>query len=210
MHVMLRARPVRQPVEITLGLRQAVLIGCRAMLLAVFVRIETAIEFHDAHVHPLVQQQIDGLFGGVGARRVGVEIHQHPAGVALQRLHLLRGERSAATGHHGGKARRSHTDRIHVTLHQDHAVFLANGLLGAMQVVQHVALFIYRRFRRIQVLGFVVGSQRPPAKANDFARFVVDRKHQAVAETVVAGAVFALTDQAGLLHLPGGKAPLLE
>ena len=79
-----------------------------------------------------------------------------------------------------------------------------------MKIVKHKALFVYRRFGRIQILRFVAGIQRPPAKTNDFARFVVDREHEAVAKTIVEGAVFTLTYQAGLLRLLRGKAPLAE
>ena len=137
----------------------------------------------------------------VGPRRVRIEVHHDPLRVPLQSLNLLRRQRRAATRHHGREARRRDADRIHVAFHQDDPVLFADRLLGPMQVVKHVALLIYRRFRRIQVLGIILGRQRAPAKTDDLARFVVDGKHQAVAEAVVKAAVVALAHQPGLLQL---------
>jgi len=56
---------------------------------------------------------------------------------------------------------------------------------GFKQAVQFTPLAENRGFRRIQVFGFVV-AQHPPAKADAFALDVADRKHDPVAETVVA------------------------
>ena len=149
MDVVLLPRTVRQPVEIALGALQPLLVGRGAALLAVFVGIEIAVQFHNARVHAFFEQQIDGALGGVGARRIGIEIDNDPLRVALERLDLLRRQRRAAACHHRREAGRGDADRIHIAFHQNYAVFLANRLLCTMQVVKHAALLIYRRFRRI-------------------------------------------------------------
>src|SRR5690606_25646241 len=81
---------------------------------------------------------------------------------------------------------------------------------GLVKAVQLVTLVIHRRFRRVQVLGLLVG-QHPPAKADDPAAAVSDREDDAVAEAVILAlalrtvgprrAVFALDHQPGLDHV---------
>ena len=181
-----------------------------AALLAILVRIETAFQFHDAHVHTLVQQQVDGPLRRVRPRRIRIEIHYDLPGMPPQRLHLLRRQRRSATRHHLAHARRVDADRIHVPFHQYRPIRLPDAFLGPVQVVEHGALLIYRRFRGIQILGFVRRIERAPAEADHLPRFAVDRKHQPVAETVVEAAVFAPPQQTGVLQLLGGEPLLLQ
>ena len=89
-HVVLGARAVGQPVEVALGAVEALLVGLGAALLAVLVGVEVAIEFHDAHLHALGQQQVDGALGRIGARRVRIEVDGDAVRVAFDGLHLLR------------------------------------------------------------------------------------------------------------------------
>ena len=146
-HIVLGANPVGEPVEVALGAIEALMVGRGAALLAVLVGVEIAIEFHDAHLHALGQQQVDGAFGRIRARRIGIEIHRDAVRVPFDGLHLLRGERGAATGHDIAKARCRHADRVHITFHQDCAIVFAHAFLGAVQVVEHVALLIDAAFR---------------------------------------------------------------
>ena len=135
------------------------------------------------------------LLGRVGARGVGIEIHHDALGVALERAHLGVGERRAAAGHHVVDARRIDADHVHVAFHQHRVVGLAHRILGAMQIVQHVALAIERRFGRVQILGLFAGSQRAAAEADHFAGFVVDREHQPAAKAIEESAAFLALQQ---------------
>ena len=75
-----------------------------------------------------------------------------------------------------------------------------------MQIVQHVAFAIERGFGRVQILGLFAGSQRAAAEADHFAGFVVNRKHQPAAKTIVeAGALLPLGHQSGLFQLLGRR-----
>ena len=140
----------------------------------------------------------------------GSKLTDDPLRVALQHLHLLRGERGAATRHHRAESRGRHADRVHVAFHQDDAILFADRLPGAVQIVEHVALLVDQRFGRVQIFRIVLRRQRPAAVADDLSGLVVDREHQAVAETVVGAAVLALAHQPGLLHLRGREVALLE
>src|SRR5579883_73751 len=208
--IILASRAVRQPMKVALSAGEPFGVAGRAALLAVFIGVEAAIEREDAHLHAFGEQQVNRLLGGIGARRVGIEIDDDVGRELPDRLHVLCGQRRTAGCHDGGEARGGHTDRIHVAFDQDDAVLLAHALFRPVQIVEHVALLIYRRFRRVQVLGLIVGGQRASAEGDDAAAAVVDRKHQAVAEDLVGAAVVALAHQAGLFDQRGRELALLE
>src|ERR1700733_486752 len=71
-----------------------------------------------------------------------------------------------------------------------------------MQVVQHVALAIQRRFGRVQILRLFAGTQGAASESDHFSRLVVDGKHQAAAKTIIeAGGLLSLGDESRLLQL---------
>ena len=80
-----------------------------------------------------------------------------------------------------GDAGLGQRDHVHVALGQDERAPLARRALGAVEVVEQVALVEELGLGRVQVLGAGV-AQRPAAEAHDPAALVGDREHQAVAE----------------------------
>ena len=126
--------PVFEPVVIVLGAIHLGAIRIAAMLLAILIGIEAILEFHDAHKHALFQQQVDGSPGGGGAGFIRVEIHHDLVRVFPQCLHLWRGQRRSARGHHLAHARGEHADDVHVPFHQHRPVRPADGIFGPVQM----------------------------------------------------------------------------
>ena len=120
-------------------------------------------------MHGFIQQQLDRALGRVLTGCVGVEIHRDVAAVALQHPHLGIGQRRPATGDHLGNARGVDADRVHVAFHQNGAVPFADPLLGAMEVVQDVALLVHRSLGRVEILRIVLRFERTAAEPDCFA-----------------------------------------
>ena len=142
----------------------------------------------NAHVAILLQQKRQRPLRRRLPRRVGIVVHDDAPREPPQQLHLRLRQAGAATRHHVADPRPRHRDRIHIAFHQNRRVRLPYGFFGAIQVIEHGALDIDRRLRRIQILRQVV-SQRSPAERHHFARFVGDRENDAPAEAVVSAPV---------------------
>ena len=74
----------------------------------------------------------------------------------------------------------------------------ADGIAGTEQAVGLAALVKYGRFRRIQILGFTL-AENTATETNNPAAVVMDREHDALAETIVIAA-FILLDQHACLE----------
>ena len=102
---------------------------------------------------------------------------------------------------------------VHVALDHHDLVEIAVVLARLVQAVELLALVEHRGFRRVQVFGLVV-AQYAAAEGDDPAAAVADGEHDAVAEAVIAPAVFGVLDQqAGVDHgflLQGVGAQMLE
>ena len=107
-----------------------------------------------------------------------------------------------------GRAQRRHRvfdavlrqrDDVHVSLDHDHLPGGADRLARLEQPVELAPLGEQRRFRRVQVLGLAL-VENAAAEADHATAAVVDRKHDAVAKTVVALAAVAGDDQPGGFH----------
>ena len=106
------------------------------------------------------------------------------------------------------KTRRAHADDVNIALNRnDHALVMRRDP-GLVLVVKAGTLVKQRRFRRVQIFGRHVLVQSPPAKGDDAAAPVADRKHDAVAETVIGhGDVLAMDQHARLDHGFGAGVP---
>ncbi len=184
-HVELRPRPVGQPVKIRLRSRDSLSVCFRAVLLAVFVGIEPALELHNAHFHALVEKQFDRTLTRLRARRIRIEIQMQVERVPLHGPDLFHRKRRAARCNHLRHARLRRPDHIHVSLDENDPVELHRRIFGAVKVIQNVRLPVDFRFRRIEIFRLVLRIERAPAEGNHLTRFILDRKHQPVAEAIV-------------------------
>ena len=128
-------------------------VGLHAALADVAVGVETAVEGDDLDVEALFGEQGNGLFGGIGAGGVGIEVDHHLRGVALENRHLLLGKGRSAGGDHVLNAAQKDRDAVHLALDQQRKLHLANRGLRLVQVEEDVALGVERRLRRVDVLG---------------------------------------------------------
>jgi hypothetical protein len=184
-HIEFPAGAVGEPEEISFAGSDARPVTLGSEFAAVFVGVEAVFELDDADAHVFIEQEFDGAFSGAGPSGVGIEIEMQIGGVAPQHAYLLDGERSAATGDDFGDARLARADSVHVAFDENDAIGHHGGLAGAVQVKKHVRLFVDLRFRRVQIFRFFFGIESPATEGDDFARFIVDREHEAIAETVV-------------------------
>ena len=112
---------------------------------------------------------------------------------------MILGERGAQRGHHVLDAGGMQRERIHVAFHDQRMLGLDDRAARMMQRVQRATLREQRGIRAVEVLGLVAFLQRTGAEGDAIAQFVVDREHQAAAETV-DGAALARADQAKRLE----------
>ena len=108
-----------------------------------------------------------------------------------------------------GDAGLGQRDDVHVALGQDERSSLARLSLGAVEVVEEVALVEDLGLGRVQVLGPGV-AQRPAAEAHGPAALVGNREHQAVAEMGKGLAALVGLDKTGREQLGVAEALPLE
>ena len=144
-----------------------------------------ALERHHAHVHLLVEKDLDRALRGLHTRVVAIEAQDRPWRRALQQARLLRGERGATRGHRRQNPRFDRPGDIEVALHDDRAARLSNLFLRPTQAIERAALLISGAFRRIQVLGLVGRIESARAEGHNTAPIGQDGKDGAVAEAVV-------------------------
>ena len=154
---MLAPRLIGQPMKVFRRSRQPLAVSLGAMLLDVLIRIEPALKFDNPDFEPFAQQHRDSFRRRPNPRRVRIEVHIDRVRVPLHRPRLRIDQRCSATGHHlMNPAAHVHADYVHVALDQNHMTQFADRFLRPVQVVQHIALLIDGRLRRIQVLRLVL------------------------------------------------------
>jgi hypothetical protein len=164
-------------------------------------------QHYDAYVEVLLQHHIQPTQGRFGPCIITVEQHFNIGRIALDEADLLLGQRSAGRGSHIFNAGLMERQHVSIAFHEDALVFAPDGPLGEVSAVQHFALVVDIRFRRIDILGsFGVLLQDPPSKADDFPRQVVNGEHDAVAEevAVVSGGQPQLFQQIDIVSLADG------
>ena len=148
------------------------------------------------------QRQIGGAPRRLLAGLVAVETQDRLVRHLPQQRELVFGQRRAERRDAAGKARGHHGDDVDIAFDHDQRRAVMRGLPRGREVVEIVALVKQRRFRRVQVFGGDVLLQRAAAEGDDAAAHIRDRKHHAVAETVVGHRdVVAADQEAGLDHV---------
>ena len=149
-------------------------VGLDAALADEAVGVEAAVEGDDLDGEALFGEQGDGLFGGVGASRVGIEVDDDVGGVAAQHGHLLLGEGGSAGGDHVLNAAQKDGDAVHLAFDEQGKLELANGGARLVEIEEHLALGIERRLRRVDVLGagFVACFECAGGEGDDAAALV--------------------------------------
>src|SRR5208337_1363832 len=116
---------------------------------------------------------------------------------ALEEFDLGLGEAGAATGDNVADASARHGNRVHVAFDENGEILAAEGVFGAVHVVENVALRIDGSFRRVEIFRLVV-AQRAAAKGYNFPGVVGDGKCNAAAEAVEKAAPLVSGDEAGI------------
>ena len=101
-----------------------------------------------------------------------------------------------------GKPKLGEGDYVHIAFGHQGVTEIAHGLAGFEQAVEFSALAEYGCLRRVQIFGCAV-AQNTPTETYAFAFDIANRKHDAVAKTVVAFFVFIaflLGDDQAALH----------
>ena len=125
----------------------------------------------------------------------GIVVDDHATREAAEQLDLRLGKAGAATGHHVADSGARNRNGVHVAFDQHREIAAAQRFLRAIQVIQHVALRIDRRFGRIQILGHVVAQGAAP-EGDDFSGFIRNGERNAAAKAIEHAAVLTARDQA--------------
>ena len=187
-----RHRGIQQPLECRLAALAHEIVG----ILAVRQEQEHRVLAVGEHRQRVLERAPRGLAPGA----VAVEAEHDGVGLAKELLRVRR---------RGGGAQRSdrivdavlgQRDDIHVALDDDHLAGVANRVARKIEAVEFASLREHRRFRRVEILGFA-RAHHAPAEADHAAAGVVDGKHDAVAEAVVALAAVAVDHESGGIEL---------
>ncbi len=148
------------------------------------------------------QGKVQRPVGGLEAGTVAIKAEDGFGHGAPEDAELVLGQRRAERRHRLAEARPVQGDHVDIAFNRDQAVVLVRGLAGLVEIVEHFALVEDRRLGRVEVFRRHVRTERAAAKGDDAAALVADRKHDTVAETVIAdGIVLVNDDEAGLDHL---------
>ena len=196
LHLLLRAgagkqlpRALDQVVGLAARAAHGRRVGLDAALADEAVGVEAAVEGDDLDGEALLGEQGDGLFRGIGAGGVGIEVDDDLRGVAPQNRHLLLGEGRSAGGDHVLNAAQKDRDAVHLALDQQGKLKLADGGARLVEIEEDLALGVERRLRRVDVLGagLFAGFERARGEGDHAAALVGDGKHDPLAEAVVDG-----------------------
>ena len=132
----------------------------------------------DTDPDAVAEQLVAGAEGGAEAGLVAVVEQDRGGREAAEQRGLVRGERSAERCHHVLDAGEDQPEHVEVALDQDDGLFLPDGALGLVQVVELAALVEDLVLGRVEILG-LAGPQEPAAEAAGPAAQIVDREQQA-------------------------------
>ena len=147
------AGAVDEVVGVALGAAEGGHVGLHAALADEAVGVEAALEGDDLDLEALFGEQGDGLFGGVGAGEVGVEVDDDAVGEAGEEADLVLGEGGAGGGEDVADAGHVDGDAVHLAFDEEGEVVRAHVGLGLVEVEEDVALGEERRFGGVEVLG---------------------------------------------------------
>ena len=107
---------------------------------------------------------------------------------------MVRGGGGAQRGHGIIDAMLRQCHYIHVSFHHHHPPRLADRLACAEQVIELTAFLEQRCFGRIEIFGLTL-LQHAPTETHNHPFLIEDRKHDAIAETVIAFTIVVLNHQ---------------
>ncbi len=149
-----------------------------------FVGIGSARKCQHPNVKLPFEQQANRALRGRLSRGIWIVIHYHSPRGPRQKLDLRFRETGPAACHHIRETRARHGDRVHVAFHENCEIVFPQRFLGAVQMIEHTALRVDGRFRRVHILRHIF-THCAPAKCDHLATLVRDGKHDAPSKTVV-------------------------
>ena len=157
------------------------------------------------------QREVGGTEGGALAGAVAVEAQDRLIRHSPQQRELVLGQRGAKRRDRARKTHRDQRDHVDIAFCNDQRRAVMHRLTGGGDVVEIVPLVKQRGFRRVEILRRDVLLQRAAAEGDDAAALIGDRKHHAIAETIVRHRnVVAMNQQSGLDHVLDRNAELAE
>jgi hypothetical protein len=131
---------------------------------------------------------------GGSAGPVPVEAKEYFFGEAKQAIQMIVGRSRAKCRHAEINAVPREPCNVHITFDDHELVDIPHRLAGLVQAVKFTTLVKQHRFRRVQILGFLV-TQDPPAESDATTAGIADWKHDALTESVVMAAVILAYDK---------------
>ena len=191
------ARAGDEVVDVGRRLFQKLDVGVFALFADEFVGVGFAGEREDADFVVLFEKKRDAALGGGLAGGVGVVVDDDAMGEAGEEFYLRLGEGGAAACDDVADSGARDGDGVHVAFDENCEIGAAEGVFGAVEMIEDVALGIDRGFGRVEIFRHVV-AERAAAEGDDFSGFVGDGESDAAAETIEeAAAVLIARDQAG-------------
>ena len=170
------------------GLGHLALEGLGALFADEGVRVVLSRQEQEADAAQIARMGQCGLERATGSPAPGgisIEAENHRFGETKQLGHMLGRAGRPECGHRIGVAPLRQRHHVHIPLDHQGIALGAQSLAGFEQSVEFLPLVKDRGFGRVQVLG-LADIEYSAAKAYDLTAHRTDRKHDAIAEAVVA------------------------
>ena len=170
----------------------------RIVALCIRIGILSIGQQHYFYIKPFFQEHVYTSQCRVDTGCITIIKHSDVVGETLYQFYLWLSQGGASACHHILNTGLIHGDNVHLPFHQIAQVLASDLLLGLEEPEEFVGLGIDDGVGRIDIFPHVVFLLHDtPRKRHCLARDAKDRKHHAVAKTVVQPAVFALAAYAG-------------
>lgn len=159
-----------------------------ALLAEEVVGIEGLGELVDADLEADLKSGGEDAEDGAGSGGVAIEEEVEPMGIAVEQFELVCGDGGALGGDGFVEATGVAAEGIKLTFDHEEAFGLANGVAGAVEIKEHVALLEEGVFEGVEVfglVGFLIGGglgELACGKGDRLALDIADRDHEAAAE----------------------------
>ena len=146
------------------------------------------------------QSQVRGAIRCLLSRAVAVKTKDRLVRHLPQQHELVFGERRTERRNGCGKACGDHRDDVDIAFDHDQRRSVMRGLTRGGEVVEIVALVKQRGFRRVEIFRGDVFLQRTAAEGDDASAHIRDRKHHAIAKTIIGHGNIVAGDQEARFH----------
>ena len=146
------------------------------------------------------QRQVRGAIRCLLSGAVAVKTKDWLVRHLPQQHELVFGERRTERRNGCGKASRDHRDDVDIAFDHDQRRSVMRGLTRGGEVVEIVALVKQRGFRRVEIFRGDVFLQRTAAEGDDASAHIRDRKHHAIAKTIIGHGNIVAGDQEARFH----------